>query len=74
MAKHTRETLRKMYAHEIKRIKQFQAEAKDEEHFRQKLLTRAGRCNQEKLHRFVEALKAMELTDTAGYIQGVMLR
>lgn len=74
MTQHNKETLRKMYAHEIKRITQFKEQAKDEEHFRQKLLTRAGRCSQEKLHRFIEALKAMELNETAGFIQGVMIR
>jgi len=58
--------------HEIGRIKQFTAKARDEEHLRQLLLVRAARCGPEKLERFIAALKQMGRQDLAGFIEMVM--
>jgi len=62
----------KKWKHEIDRIMQFEAKSRDEDHFRQLLLTRASRCGAEKKERFIRALREMELDDIAGFIQMLM--
>lgn len=63
------------YIHEIDRIKQFIKESNgDPEVLRKKLLTRAGRCSQEKLQRFIVALEEMQLSGLANYIKAVMIK
>lgn len=58
-------------SHEIERIAQFERDAKDDEQFKHKLLTRAGRCSPEKLERFITALQDSGHEALAGFIRGL---
>ena len=63
------------YEHEFQRIRQFQNEAAgDDQKLRAKLLLRAGRCNPDKLIRFVDALREFGLKDIATYINELMIK
>lgn len=55
--------------HEYDRIHQFEEEARDDAHFRQKILNRASKCSPEKRERFVETLREMDREDLASFIE-----
>jgi len=63
----------KEYAHEVARIHQFRSKSKDDGHFRQLLITRAGRCSEPKLRRFIGALEDMGLPEVSGFVRMIML-
>jgi len=69
--------MKNKFAHEISRIKQFKNQSRgDESKFRQLILTRAGRCSDDKLRRFVQALRdygGADIHDLAGFIEGVYI-
>lgn len=57
------------YAREVSRIEQFEEEARDDAHFRQKILNRASKCGPEKRERFIQSLRDMDRADLAGFIE-----
>jgi len=62
------------YEHEFQRIRQFVTQAAgNEDKLRQLLLTRAGRCSNEKRVRFVNALREFGLDTIASFIDSLMV-
>ena len=57
------------YAHEIDRINQFKAKARDDDHFRQLIFNRASKCSEGKRERFMDALRYMKRTDLAAFVE-----
>ena len=58
--------------HEIDRINQFEEEARDDAHFKQKILNRAAKCGTEKRARFIKFLKEIGRVDLASFIEMTM--
>lgn len=59
----------KSYYHEVDRIHQFKAKARDDKHFRQSILNRASKCGPEKRRRFIQVLRKMGQHELAGFVK-----
>lgn len=58
--------------HEVDRINQFEAQARDDAHFRQKIFNRAAKCGQEKRERFITFLKEIGRQELASFVEMTM--